>query len=69
MEGIFFLAPLLFMIAFAVFWLWMLVHCLKGNSESKVAWTIVILVIPGLGAILYRLIEYPKSNKRRAAKA
>ena len=36
-----------------IFWIVALVDCLKGNSPSKVAWIIAIILLPFLGTILY----------------
>jgi hypothetical protein len=39
-----------------IFWIWMLVDCLRSQSHdtgSKVAWTLVILFTHIFGAILY----------------
>ena len=47
----------------AVFWLSMLVDCLKGNRSDKVAWVIVILFLPLLGAALYFWIALGRSEK------
>jgi Phospholipase_D-nuclease N-terminal len=49
-----------------IFWLWVLVDCLtKEPSEGneKVAWTLFILMVPVIGALLYYLIRRPERVK------
>jgi len=64
MEGLFalilFLIPAAIGLAVFVFWLSMLVHCLKNESPNKLVWVLLIIFIPLLGAVLYRVIEYKK---------
>ena len=38
-----------------VLWIVALVDCLRGSSPNKVAWVVVILLLPILGSILYFL--------------
>ena len=48
-----------------VFWLWMLIHAItnKGLGDGeKIAWVIVILVLPFLGALIYFFIGKPKGR-------
>jgi hypothetical protein len=48
-----------------VFWLWMLIHAItnKGLGDGeKIAWVLVILIIPFLGALIYFFIGKPKGT-------
>jgi len=39
-----------------IFWIWMLVDCIKNSSLSdteKIIWVLVILLLNGLGALIY----------------
>lgn len=47
-------------IAGFVFWVSMLVHCIKHDHPDKILWAILIVLLSLLGAVLYRLIQYPK---------
>ena len=61
------IALIVFLIPLALgalaFWIWMLVDCLlhepRGGSD-KVAWTIVIVALQLLGAILYFFVRRPR---------
>lgn len=62
-----FVALPLAIVAFA-FWIWMLVDCLvhePGDSNEKIVWTIVIVFLQVIGAILYFLLR----RRRRLAAA
>ena len=46
-----------------VFWLWMLVHAITNTglaTGEKIAWVLVIIFLPFLGALLYCFIGRPK---------
>lgn len=48
-----------------VFWLWMLIHAItnKGLSDGeKIAWVIVVILLPILGALLYFFIGKSKGR-------
>lgn len=64
MEGAFvfvmMLVPVAVGLAFFAFWLMMLIDCLRSDSPNKLVWVVLIIFIPLLGAILYRLMEYKK---------
>lgn len=47
-------------VAAGLFWLWMLISCLRSHSENKVVWVLVMLAMNAFGALLYWLIEYRK---------
>lgn len=65
---VFFLFPLIifpFALLAFVFWIWMLVSAIqnRGVSEGeKVAWVLVVLFMPWLGALIYFLLGHPKRN-------
>ena len=49
-----------------IFWLWVLVDCLtKEPSEGneKVSWTLFILMVPVIGALLYYFVRRPERIK------
>jgi Phospholipase_D-nuclease N-terminal len=49
-----------------IFWIWVLVDCLTKESaegNEKIAWTLVILFAPLLGAILYYFVRRPERIK------
>jgi hypothetical protein len=42
-----------------VFWIWMLVDCIKNpalGSTEKVVWVLVIIFLHALGALIYLLV-------------
>jgi len=50
-----------------VFWIWMLIDCLKyepSTGNDKVIWAIVIVLLSALGALLYYLIRRPERIKQ-----
>ena len=55
----------IFGLLMTVFWVWMLIHALTNSGLSggeKVAWVLVILVLPMLGAIIYFFVGKPKGR-------
>jgi len=49
-----------------IFWIWVLVDCLtKESSEGndKVAWVLVILLVPLIGALIYYFVRRPERVK------
>jgi hypothetical protein len=57
--------PGLMMLAL-IFWLWVLIDCVtKESSEGndKLAWTILIIFVPWIGAILYYFVRRPERVK------
>ena len=49
-----------------IFWLWVLVDCLTNepaDGNDKVAWTLVILMVPLFGALIYYFVRRPKRTK------
>ncbi len=56
--GIMGLFALLVVTALFVFWIWMLVDCIKNTRLSeteKVVWVLVIIFLHALGALIYLL--------------
>jgi hypothetical protein len=50
------------------FWIWMLVDCLlhePAEGSDKIAWTVVIVVLQLLGALLYFFVRRPRRNTHR----
>jgi hypothetical protein len=46
-------------IAIFVFWIWMLIDCIKNNalgSTEKIVWVLVIIFLHALGALIYLLV-------------
>jgi hypothetical protein len=57
-AGIFGLFFLLLAIAAFIFWIWMLVDCIKNTrlgETEKVVWVLVIIFLHALGALIYLL--------------
>jgi len=55
----------IFGLLMTVFWVWMLIHALTNRGISggeKVAWVLVILVLPMLGAIIYFFFGKPRGR-------
>jgi phospholipase D-like protein len=45
------------------FWIWMLIDCLTNNGipgSEKVAWVLVIVLLPLIGSLIYLFIGRPK---------
>lgn len=58
LEILLLLGGLFFTALFFVFWVWMLIDCVrsKGLSDGeKIAWTLVIVFTHALGALIYLL--------------
>lgn len=50
------------------FWIWTLVDCLLHESaegSDKIAWTVVIVVLQLLGALLYFFVRRPRRSTHR----
>jgi uncharacterized BrkB/YihY/UPF0761 family membrane protein len=46
-----------------IFWIWILIDCLKMETDEdniRIIWTIVIIVTYILGAFLYYIVRRPK---------
>ncbi|HYU74112.1 MAG TPA: PLD nuclease N-terminal domain-containing protein [Ktedonobacteraceae bacterium] len=49
-----------------IFWLWVLVDCLTkepSQGNDKVAWTLFILLVPFIGALIYYFVRRPERIK------
>jgi hypothetical protein len=54
-----------------IFWIWVLVDCLTKESSQgndKVAWTLFILMVPVIGALVYYFVRRPERIKAAAGK-
>jgi sterol desaturase/sphingolipid hydroxylase (fatty acid hydroxylase superfamily) len=54
------------MILAAIFWIWVLVDCLTkepAEGNDRIAWLLVILLAPFIGALLYYFIRRPERIK------
>ena len=52
-------------LALTVFWIWMIVHAVqnKGLSEGeKIAWVLVVVLMPFLGSVIYFFVGKPKDK-------
>jgi Phospholipase_D-nuclease N-terminal len=48
-----------------IFWLWMLIECLRNKhlqGTEKLIWVLVIIFLPVLGSLLYLIIVHEKST-------
>ncbi len=70
LASIFFILILPMIIFFFLFWLWMLIDCLKSelNTTDKLIWVLVIIFINFIGALIYLFFvklnkNYPKMMK------
>lgn len=60
---IFGLLALILAVGGTIFWIWMLVECLRYESSegnTRIVWLLVILFLHLLGALLYFLIRRPQ---------
>jgi len=49
-----------------IFWIWVLVDCLTkepSTGNDKVAWTLFILLVPFIGALIYYFVRRPERVK------
>ena len=47
-----------------VFWIWMLIHAITNKALSdteRIIWVLVILLLNGLGALIYFFVGRPKA--------
>jgi phosphotransferase system glucose/maltose/N-acetylglucosamine-specific IIC component len=68
LHGIALITFALLPVALFVFWLLMLVDCLlyePSQGSGKIVWTIVIVALNVLGALLYFFIERPRLRAHR----
>ena len=52
----------------AVFWIWMLIDCLKREFNDKVLWILILLLTGILGAILYYFLVKRKGTESQKEK-
>ena len=53
-------------IAVMIFWLWMLTDCASNEpseGNDKLVWTLIIVLIPLFGSIIYYFIRRPQRIK------
>ncbi len=55
-------AFMMFLLA-AIFWIWMLADLLERKTEDKLVWTLVLLFLNIIGAIMYYFMVYSKPRK------
>ena len=51
-----------------IFWIWMLIDCLKNKGltgTAKLLWTLLILFVHPVGAFIYLIFGRPKRNVQR----
>ncbi len=53
--------PLL--LIFGIFWFWMLIDCIKNETDNKTVWVIILIFLNILGAILYFFMARRKRNQ------
>ena len=59
----------IFAILISVFWIWMLIDCLKRgfkNDNDKIVWVLVIVFLSALGAAIYYFVV--KINDKKSGK-
>ncbi|QDV53804.1 PLDc N-terminal domain-containing protein [Gimesia fumaroli] len=50
-----------------IFWIWMLIDCLKNEpsvGNDKIIWALVIIFLNGIGALIYYLVRRPERIKQ-----
>ena len=54
-----------------VFWLWVLIDCVKRTFKSdteKMVWVLVLILLGLLGAVIYYFVVKVKDNKKKSKK-
>lgn len=54
---------LILLVAVAIFWIWVLVDCVRNESDDgnkRVVWAVVIAVTHGIGALIYLIVRRPR---------
>ena len=56
---------LIFSVVVFIFWLWMLIDCLKYETDStqKIIWALVIFFIPCVGSLVYYFVRKQPRGK------
>ncbi len=58
-------SPVISMLAI-IFWVWVLIDCVvkePADGNDKVAWVLIILFVPLVGALLYYFLRRPERMK------
>ena len=58
----------LIILVFGIFWIMMLVDCLKrkfSTDMDKIAWILVLIFVPGIGAFVYLFFRIFQFKKRK----
>jgi hypothetical protein len=63
------LVPLLPVLAILLFviWIWLLIDCLRNEpseGNDKIVWVLVIVLLNGLGALIYLIVRRPERMRR-----
>ncbi|WP_417388014.1 PLDc N-terminal domain-containing protein [Gimesia sp.] len=64
---LFALISMVLSLLFFVFWIWMLIDCVKyepSTGNDKIIWVLVIVLLNGIGALLYYFIRRPERIKQ-----
>ena len=64
---LFTLISMVLSLLFFVFWIWMLIDCVKyepSTGNEKIIWVLVIVLLNGIGALLYYFIRRPERIKQ-----
>ena len=54
-----------------IFWLWVLIDCVKKTFKSdaeKIVWVLVLILLGLLGAVIYYFVVKVKDNKQKSKK-
>ncbi len=57
-------------IASIVLWIWMLIDCLQNEPDEgneKIVWILVIVLLQGIGALIYLLVRRPQRKRKYGA--
>ncbi|HCO24570.1 MAG: hypothetical protein CME31_21110 [Gimesia sp.] len=63
---LFFLISMALSLLLFVLWIWMLIDCIKyepSTGNDKIIWVLVIVLLNGIGALLYYFIRRPERIK------
>lgn len=64
---LFFLISMALSLLLFVLWIWMLIDCVKyepSTGNDKIIWVLVIVLLNGIGALLYYIIRRPERIKQ-----
>ncbi|WP_417379445.1 PLDc N-terminal domain-containing protein [Gimesia sp.] len=64
---LFFLISMALSLLLFVLWIWMLIDCVKyepSTGNEKIIWVLVIVLLNGIGALLYYIIRRPERIKQ-----